>query len=390
MRILLVSDYATLSGGAEIYLGILRDGLRRRGHDVRIFASSARPSHGPSIADYECLGTTSRFRTLLQTANASAYRRLRQTLADFRPDVVHVKLFLTQLSPLIQPLLRDVPSLYHVVWYRAVCPIGTKRLPDGRSCDVSAGIACHREGCLPVRDWLPLMLQMRLFRHWLACFDLLVANGEAVRRRLLEAGIGPVEVVWNGVPVGEPRPALAGPPAAAFAGRLVPEKGADILVRAFANVVERLPRACLLVAGDGPERGGLERLVDELGLGRRVLLLGHLPPSELQRQLAASWVQVVPSLWDEPFGNAAAEALMRGTAVIGSGSGGLSEIVRDGKTGLLVPPGDVEALATALITILSRRELAEAMGRDAREDAIARFNEDAFVEGFLAAYRKLV
>jgi len=116
MKILLINDYGTATGGAELMLLGLREGLRRQGHDARLFASSARPGPGPSSADYECVGRTTRFRTLLQTANPWAYRRLRRVLAEFRPDVVHAHIFLTQLSPLILPLLRDVPSIYHAVW----------------------------------------------------------------------------------------------------------------------------------------------------------------------------------------------------------------------------------------------------------------------------------
>ena len=152
MKILLVNDYGTLTGGAEVQMALLRDELRKRGHEARLFTSSARPSIGESYADYECVGTTSRFRTLLQTLNPWAYWQLRRVIAEFHPDVIHVKMFLTQLSPLILPLLRNVPSLYHVVWYRPICPLGTKMLPDGTTCQVTAGAICYHNRCLPLRD----------------------------------------------------------------------------------------------------------------------------------------------------------------------------------------------------------------------------------------------
>lgn len=110
MKILLVNDDAVRQGGAEILLLKLRDSLRERGHDARLFASNAKEDGKCSLADYTCRGTTSRFRTLLQVANPWAAIGLRKVLRSFQPDVVHVKIFLTQLSPLILPLLRDVPS----------------------------------------------------------------------------------------------------------------------------------------------------------------------------------------------------------------------------------------------------------------------------------------
>src|SRR5438552_4677567 len=131
MRILLVNDAATPSGGAELLSIALRDELRARHHDARLFASSARYGPGESQADYSCFGTISSLRTLNRVANISAYRRLRSVLEEFRPEVVHVRMFLTQLSPLILPLLRDVPSVYHATWYETICPTGLKILPNG-------------------------------------------------------------------------------------------------------------------------------------------------------------------------------------------------------------------------------------------------------------------
>ena len=95
MKILLINDYGTPVGGAEVLTLALRDTLRRQGHDVRLFASSAGSSPDSQAADYVCFGTLSRWRTILQTFNPWAYVRLRRVLQEFRPDVVHVRMFLT-------------------------------------------------------------------------------------------------------------------------------------------------------------------------------------------------------------------------------------------------------------------------------------------------------
>lgn len=390
MKILLVNDYGTPTGGAEIQMLTLRDGLRERGHDARLFTSSAQIGAENGRAEYECFGTTSRFRTLLQTANPWAYLQLRRVLAEFRPDVVHVAIFLTQLSPLILLSLKDVPSIYNVQWYRPVCPLGTKLLPDGTDCKVSAGAACYRNHCLPLRDWMPLMLQMKLWRHWREAFKLIVANSEAVKSRLVKDGIEPVEVIWNGIPARQLRPPLSTPPTVAFAGRLVREKGVDILLRAFAKVANQIPAARLLIAGDGPERENLDALISSLGISSHVAMLGHLSRSEAERIFDGAWVQAVPSLWAEPFGIVAVEAMMRGTAVVASDSGGLAEIVRDGETGFLVPPGDVNALAEALIKLFKNQDLTEQLGKYGREIALTHFSEMIFVDKFVGLYKTVL
>ncbi|MBW4645958.1 MAG: glycosyltransferase family 4 protein [Goleter apudmare HA4340-LM2] len=390
MKILLLNDYATPTGGAELMMLALRDGLRQRGHDARLFASCAQGGKAASLADYECFGTTSRWRTLLQTMNFSAFQQLRQVLAEFQPDLVHVRIFLTQLSPLILPLLRSIPSLYHVAWYRSICPLGTKLLPNGQLCSHSVGTACYRQNCLSMHDWMPLMLQMHLWRRWKSAFNQVVANSEAVKQQLVLEGMESIEVVWNGIPVHPSRSPLGSPPVVAFAGRLVWEKGIDVLLQAFSQVINHIPEARLLLAGDGPECDRLKSLISQLGLQRQVSMLGYLPRSEMATHFANAWVQVVPSRWAEPFGIVATEAMMRGTAVIASNCGGLTEIVRDGQTGFLVPQDDVASLAQSLRLILSDRQLAERMGQAGRKVALANFSEATFVDRFEQIYQTLI
>lgn len=389
MKILLVNDYSTLFGGAEIALINLRDGLRKRGQEVRFFSSSAQVRAGERLADYECFGTTSRFSTLLQTFNPFAFCGLRRALDEFKPDIVHVGVFLTQLSPSILPLLKDVPSLLHIHWYRPICPIGTKMLPDKTLCQASAGTVCYTNHCLPLRDWLPLELQMKLFRHWRRVFGLFVANSEAVRQRLIAEGIQPVQVIGYGTPVQPPRPSLSLPPTVGFSGRLVREKGVDVLLRAFANVIQDIPQAQLRIAGEGREESYLKKLILDLRLSSSVSFRGFLTRPEQERFFAPVWVQAIPSLWEEPFGMVTIEAMMRGTAVVASDTGGLAGIVQDGRTGFLVPPGDPDSLSSALTRLLQNRDLAEQMGKAGCAVALTQFSESIYADRFIQLYQSL-
>jgi glycosyltransferase involved in cell wall biosynthesis len=384
MKVLLVNDYAPRFGGAERMVFRLRDLLQARGHEARVFASNA---GGPADADYSCAGTLGSFRTLLQSANIDAARSMRRAIAEFRPDAVYVKLFLTQLSPLILPALRGVPAVYHAAWYRAVCPTGTKLLPNGSECGDQPGTACYRHGCLPLRDWAPLMGQMALWRRWRGAFARIVANSEWTRRVLVEGGLDPVGVIPNGVPVVPCRGPLTTPPAAMFAGRLIREKGVDVMLRAFASL--NMHDARLVIAGDGPERGALEALSRSLGLDGRVTWRGHEDTESLEAASSTAWVNVVPSLWAEPFGLSTVEAAMRGTATIASASGGSTEIIVSGETGWLTPPGDTGALADAMWRVLTDRALAESIGDAARRRALAEYNEDLFADRILAILRQL-
>ncbi len=394
MKILLLHDYGTATGGAELQILALRKNLRDRGHDARLFASRGTLVPGsPVLADYTCFGTTSiSLQFLSSTINPSAYFSLRRALQEFQPDIVHIRMFLWQLSPLILPLLKDIPCLYQTAVYKAICPVGTKLLPDKSPCHEPPGKACLRHGCLEVpATWPVFMLQQQLWQKWRNAIDLVVTLSHAMKAIFATAGIEPIEVVHNGVSVRPIRSScLSDPPTVAYAGRLVAEKGVGVLLQAFARVQTQIPQAQLVIAGQGAEAENLQALAAELNLGDRIVWLGHLPRQAMEQHFDTAWVQVVPSLWAEPFGNVTTEAMMRGTAVIASRVGAQPEIVRDGETGFLVPPNDVDALTNALLNLLQNRDRAEKMGRAGRDRALKNFSEDKCTEKFLEIYQRLI
>lgn len=385
MRILLVSDYATPAGGAEIVTRQLRDGLRARGDDVRWFASTGQQEIAGSEADEECFGTVGRFRTLVQSANPAAWSGLTRVVRDFQPDVIHVGMFLTQLSPLILPALRGRVSVYYAHWLRAICPTGSKLLPDDTRCTARAGRACCSHGCLPLHDWLPVMAQMHLLRRWRHRFTRIVANSAATRGALQADGFPVSDVIPCGVEPSRVSAAFADAPTAIFSGRLTRQKGVHVLLDAWASVTRDLPAARLLIAGDGPERATLQHRAPP-----NVEFLGQLPPRELERIASAAWVQVVPSIGFESFGLVAVEAMLRGHAVIASRIGGLPELVEPSGTGMLVEPGDAAELAAALCTLLRDRAQCQRLGFAGQRVAQTRYTIDIHVDRFVALYRELL
>lgn len=388
LRVLLVNDLGRPGGGAEGQMLAIRAALRARGHEARLFSSDAGLSPGPLLADRACRGRTDLGQVVSQTVNLDARRQLARELRESPPDVVHVRMFLWQLSPLILPLLRDVPALLQAAVYKEVCPSGLKLLPDGRACREPAGRACLAHRCVRPVTWASTMAQLALVRRWRGAFDVVSCLSPAMAATYEAAGWGPVRVLPNGVDEAPARPPLSGPPLVAFAGRLSREKGVEVLLDAFVRVLAQRPEARLLVAGDGPLRRELEARA--MVLGDCVEFAGHLPAPALAARLAPAWVQAVPSLWDEPFGNVSTEAMMRGTAVVASDAGGQRMIVRDGATGFLVPPRDVGALEGALGRLLGDRALAESMGAEGRRVALAEWGREANTDRLVAAYEDTV
>ena len=202
-----------------------------------------------------------------------------------------------------------------------------------------------------------------------------LAISESTRDDLARRGIDParIRVVRCGLTqedygVTTP-PADRAQPVVVFLGRLRKYKGAQHAIRALGLVRRRVPAARLDIVGDGPYRRELEALAASLGLGGSVRFLGPLPHAAKVRALNAAQVAACPSP-KEGWGLTVIEANACGVPVVASRSPGLVESVRDEETGLLVPHGDVEALAAGLMRLLEDRSLrlrmAEAAVRWAR------------------------
>jgi glycogen(starch) synthase len=203
-----------------------------------------------------------------------------------------------------------------------------------------------------------------------AC-DAVVVNSAAVRDELAGRAVrADFATIANGVDLAR-FAAAAEPPdlrRVFFAGRLVPQKGVDVLLRAFGAVLRRHPDAALVLAGDGEQRLYLERLANFLGIRRHVTFLGWTAGLDLPALYRSAVVTAVPSLY-EPFGLVALEAMACGRPVVAARVGGLCEIVEDGRSGYSVTVGDHLDLATRIAALLSDPELARSMGAAARRRA---------------------
>src|SRR5437870_8206477 len=193
------------------------------------------------------------------------------------------------------------------------------------------------------------------------------------------------EIVHYGIePDGAPRAYAGAEPRLLCVGRLIPIKGHLVLLRAFAEARRQLPSLRLDVAGRGPLEPALRALAKELGVDDAVRFLGHVAP--VQRAIEQAAVVVVPSM-GEGFGMVALEAMERGRPVIAADIGGLGELVEDGVTGLLVPPGEAEPLTRAIERVGSDLELAARMGEAGRRRALDRFLQERCTDRTELLYR---
>jgi glycosyltransferase involved in cell wall biosynthesis len=342
MKIALVGSYKEI-GGITTHMIQLSKQLRLLGHDVTIVPS-----------------------TNLSSLPAFAYyiEKLRNH------DVIHVH------------GLKDLPPV-----------ISGYALGEA----VSATTVCTAHGFKPP-SWFAIARKRILMKESIKHYRALISVSVHVKNRL-DQFIGDCDaerfVIYNGVdtevfdPKTDPsffeeKYRLHGKKVLLYTGRLVPNKGVQYLIDAFAMLGDEFDGLKLLISGKGPMEDELKSKVGRLGLGEKIEFLGFTPSERLVQLYASSDAVVVPSTYD-PMPIVLLEAMSMKKALISTSAGGIPEVVKDGITGILVPPADPAALARAIGRVL-QEGVAEKMGNAARNlaeeqftwERVARQTEDVY------------
>lgn len=352
----------TKFGGVESFVWDLSRELAGRGHDVTIIGGvGPRREHAPHVR-------------VLTFPFVS--RDLIQKLPPLRRAYAEAKLLerLSMAVPALPALVRGGYDIIHIQKPYDIGPaLVARRLGGAR-----VVLGCHGEDFYR-GDTL-------LARHVDAAVSCSRFNARTVAARY---GFEP-QVVFNGIdtalfqpvaPDAELRQRYGNQPLLLYVGRLMPWKGVDVAIRALVAI----PDAVLLIAGAGQERANLERLVAELGLHDRVDFLGPLDRAALPRLYSSVDLLLATSFASETFGIGPVEAQACGLPVVASRWGGFPEVVDDGRTGVIVPPRDVDALARAVNDLLHDEGRRAAMAAAAPAWA-AQFAWPAVVDRIEAVY----
>jgi glycosyltransferase involved in cell wall biosynthesis len=364
-------------GGEDAVVRAEAEVLRRSGHEVVQYQVQNPPGAAGAIGSL-----------VLSPWNPLQARRVQGLAERIRPDVAHVHNTWYAQSPAVLWALRraGVPTVMTLHNYRLVCANG-QLFRDGAPCEDCVGASpwhgvqhgCYRDSIvLSVPAAGTIALHDRL-RTWSRTVDRFVVLSEFAAERLVRGGLPPDRIELKPNFVADPGPRAA--PAAAsatvlYVGRLSPEKGVELLVEAWREVGEGPLE--LVVVGDGPLRERLARRPVA-----RLRLVGQLPAAEVRRQMLAARALVLPSVWYEGQPVAVLEALAAGLPVLGSGIGGVPELLAPLGRDWLAAPGEVASWVAALRALADpeRVEVASARARALYERSFSAATAARALEG---------
>jgi glycosyltransferase involved in cell wall biosynthesis len=303
------------------------------------------------------------------------FRKLTRFFAEQHPDIVHVQYIAPALIPILAARLARIPTIFATV-HQPGSTYGLKaKLLLRTAAQLCSAFFCN--SLAVERSWFgsaALFDPQHTHRHR----HCTIYNSVDVERIATSAANSDRTMLRATLNIGDP-------PVVGIVGRLRWEKGQGVLLEAMVTVVRQIPSVLLLMVGDGPDREGLQRQSERLGIVDNVRWLGQQTTEELFRLYSIMDVVAVPSIF-EGFGLVAAEAMAAGLPVVATAVDGLTEIIIDQETGRLVPPQDADALAAALIQLLTSPEAATGMGQKGQQRVGAHFSLQRFSENTLAAY----
>lgn len=387
MKILLCHNHYQQRGGEDLSFAAEAQLLESRGHQVTRFTM-----HNNAIEEM------SRWQAARRTFwNPGSLAELRRIIRKVQPEVMHCTNTFPLMSPSVYQAARaeGVPVVQSLRNYRLLCP-GALFLRDGKVCEDCLGKAfawpgvkhgCYRQSRAASAVVAGMTAVHRLIGTWRRDVDLYFTPSEFARRKHIEGGLPADRILVKPNFIDpDPGPGTGRGGFALFVGRLSPEKGIDTLLRAWDQLGSDYH---LKIVGDGPLADSVRA---QAATRAHVEWSGHLGHDAVLDLVGEAECLLVPSVWYETFGRTIIEAYARGTPVIASRLGAMSELVDDGRTGLLVEPGNPGALAEAMRTMkadpLRRERMRQEARREYREKYTGERNHTLLTEIYRAAVKR--
>jgi len=400
--VLIINNYFSLIGGAEVIAYDTFKLLKRKGHEVFFFALDRKPYIEDNY-EYSKFFIEDNFHLkgaikhpLSVFYNKGAIFKLQNFIDMIKPDVVQLHNVLG-FSPLIFRACKDVPTILTVHQADIICPMGTLKCQSKIVC---SNVCCKNLNYLPcifnnysnITRILPLSLLTFLYNKNLKYVDKFITPSIALKNAILKSNIGikedDITVINNFIP-NMSEEAVLNPSTGKYflyVGRLVKEKDVMTLLKAFKDLPKDIE---LHIAGSGLEENNLKAYVIKNNLAN-VKFLGFLNREDVKKELKNCIASILSSNCFEAFGVTNVESFIAGKPVIASNIGGIPEIVEHNINGLLFEPTNVEQLKKCILTYWHNPELAVEHGQNGYQKALRNYAEDLYYENLINLYEKTI
>ncbi len=391
MRVCLISyEFPPEIGGEATYAQALASGLASLGHEVSVLVPDKPRAGYGSDPRFEVLRVKSSSLPMLKVASfvAAVSGALPRFVRENKIDLVHFTFDYPSFPPMVGGVGAPVlATVHHLHMAEALAK-------------VNAGLSLARGLRSIYRDFTLSLVEALFVRRATT-----VIAVSAFTKKSLEGYLGipseKIRVVHNGIGLADLLGArdegvvrgkfrLGSGPLLLYVGRLERSKGLESLLEAFADAEKSVPSVRLVIVGEGKKgfAEGLMRSAKSLGLERSVIFTGRVSRSDLVELYASSTALVLPSLM-EGFGISLIEAMAAGKPCIATRVGAVPEVVREGITGLIVPPGEPALLASSIVQVLGSQGESALMGERGRDLVIREFTIEKMAQATAAAYEGL-
>ncbi len=385
MKILLCHNYYQRPGGEDIVFADESSLLKAQGHEVIEFT---RHNH-----EIETLGKVEALKKALWNSETEA--ALSALIESTRPDVMHC----SNTFPLISPSAyaaakrQNVAVVQTLHNYRLLCP-KAQFLRNDLVCEKCLGKqvawpalihSCYRDSRAATAAVVAMLAFHWKRGTWATGVDRFIALTEFSKHKFIQGGLPAekISVKPNFVRT-DPGAGSGSGNYAVFVGRLSPEKGIQSLLQAWQHLNHDLG---LKILGDGPLA---QAVADAAARDRRISWLGHQAPEDVFKLIGDAKFLIMPSVWYEAFGLTMIEAYAKGTPVIASRMGAMTELVQPNKTGFLYEPGKACALAETVSAALDQPECLKSMRTAARKAYERLYSASANYKQLLTLYETAI
>lgn len=400
MRILLVNKFHYLKGGSEKYYFELANLLREKGHQIAFFSMQNEKNVETGEKEYFVneidLNTGSKLKALDVIYSKENKKKMLEALEDFRPDIVHVNNFQRQLSESIIQAAneRKIPVIYTAHDVQAICPAITMLDSNKEICELCKNgkyLNCIKKKCIKDSTLKSILGAIegkyyRIKKVYNKKIAYIITPSEFYKQKLIEDGIdaNKIETIHNFINVNQYNLQIEDQGYALYIGRLSKEKGILNLIEAFSNIQNEK----LYIAGDGPEKEKIEKIIKDRHLEENIILLGYLNQDQVKEYLRKARFVVVPSIWYENCPYSILETQAIGKPVIGANIAGIPELVHDKVNGSTYQYDDIRELEEKMKLLFENKLLAEEYGKKAKEIAIKEYSTDAYYNQIIKIYEK--